>query len=53
MKNRKVLALRIIGALMLVMGIIGTARGSTAAVACLCGAASVINASNWIVRRSR
>lgn len=53
MKNRKVLALRIIGVFMLIMGIIGTARGSTAAIACLCGAASVMNASNWIVRRSR
>ena len=53
MKNTKVLALRIIGSLMLVMGIIGMVRGSTAATACFCGAASLINASNWIVRKSR
>jgi hypothetical protein len=52
MRNRKALALRIIGVFMLIMGIIGMARGSTAA-ACLCGAASLVNASNWIVRRSR
>lgn len=53
MKNRKALALRIIGAFMLLMGIIGMARGSTAAAACLCGAASMVNASNWVIRRSR
>jgi hypothetical protein len=53
MRNRKALALRIIGVFMLIMGIIGMARGSTAAAACLCGTASLVNASNWIVRRSR
>ena len=53
MKNRKALALRIISVFMLIMGIIGVSRGSTAATACLCGAASLMCASNWIVRRSR
>ncbi|SEL16584.1 hypothetical protein [Ruminococcus albus] len=51
--NRKALAMRIIAVFMLIMGIIGTARGSTAAIACLCSSASMVAASNWIVRRSR
>jgi uncharacterized membrane protein YbaN (DUF454 family) len=50
MKNRKVLALRIMAFMMLALGIIGMVRGSTAATACLCGASSLTMASNRIQR---
>lgn len=51
MKNRKVIALRIMAFMMLAIGIIGTVRGSTAAAACLCGASSLTMASNSIQRK--
>lgn len=50
MKNRKVIALRIMAFMMLALGIIGMVRGSTAATACLCGASSLTMASNRIQR---
>jgi hypothetical protein len=53
MKNRKVLAFRIIGILMLIMGIIGVSRGSTAAIACLCASGTMINASNLMLRKNK
>ena len=53
MKNRKVLAFRIIGILMLILGIIGVARGSTAAIACLCASGTMINASNLMLRKNK
>lgn len=51
--GRSVYALRILGAAMLITGFVAAAQGSSAATACFCGAASVINASNYLVRKSR
>ena len=53
MKNRKVLAFRIIGILMLILGIIGVARGSTAAIACICASGTMINASKQKKKKNK
>ncbi|WP_295151807.1 hypothetical protein [uncultured Ruminococcus sp.] len=55
MKNTmtKVWALRAIAFFMLIMGIIGIINDYSSAAACICGASSIVCASNHLFRRNR
>ena len=55
MKNTmiKVWTLRVIGLVMLIMGIIGMVKDTNYATVCLCGASSLVIASNRLLRGNR
>ncbi len=52
-KDKRVYALRGIGAAMLLLGIAAAVRGNYSSCACFCSSASVINASNIISRKNK